>query len=129
MIPTGYIIVGYGGAAGFVGRARPIPYSHPELVAAHALAAAYKGSALVYLEAGSGAPEPVPPKAVAMSKAVLETAGADDVILVVGGGVRDARAAESLAKAGADALVTGTIAERSPQALREIVNAFKAAPG
>ncbi len=125
VIPTGYIIVGHGGAAGFVGRARPIPYTHPELVAAHALAAAYKGSLVVYLEAGSGAPRPVPPEAVALAKTSLARAGADDVILVVGGGVRSPEAARALAKAGADALVTGTVAEESPVLLKEIVRSFK----
>jgi phosphoglycerol geranylgeranyltransferase len=124
-LPTAYIIVGYGGAAGFMSRARPIPYEKPELVAAHALAGAMMGASLVYLEAGSGAPRPVPPEAVALSRRLLAKAGYDEVLLVVGGGVRSPEAAQALAKAGADVLVTGTIAEENVEALPAIVKAFK----
>ncbi|MEM3948612.1 MAG: geranylgeranylglyceryl/heptaprenylglyceryl phosphate synthase, partial [Zestosphaera sp.] len=60
VLPTGYVIVGYGGAAGYVGRARPIPYERPELGVAYVLAARFLGMRYVYLEAGSGAPEPIP---------------------------------------------------------------------
>lgn len=60
-LPTGYVIVGYGGAAGCVGRARPIPYDKPELGVAYVLAARFLGMRYMYLEAGSGAPEPIPP--------------------------------------------------------------------
>jgi len=123
-IPTAYVIVGYGGAAGFVGRARPIPYEHPELVAAHALAGAMMGAAAVYLEAGSGAPKPVPPKAVKLSKTLIDSLGSE-TILIVGGGVRDPQAARQLAQAGADALVTGTLAEEDPERLGQVIGAFK----
>jgi len=125
-IPTAYIIVGYGGAAGFIGRARPIPYEHPELVAIHALAGAYMGARAIYLEAGSGAPRPVPVEAVALSRRLLSQAGYEG-LLIVGGGVRDPQVAEALAGAGADALVTGTLAEEEPGRLREVVEAFKKA--
>lgn len=123
-IPTSYIIVGYGGAAGYIGRAKPIPYEHPELVAIHALAGAMMGSRLIYLEAGSGAPKPVPPEAIRLSKKLLEEAGLDP-ILVVGGGVRDPDAARAAAEAGADGLVTGTLAEEDPHRLSEVIAAFK----
>lgn len=128
-IPTVYVIVGYGGAAGFMARARPVPYEKPELVAAHALAGAMMGAAIVYLEAGSGAPRPVPPESVALSKKLLLKAGYDDVILTVGGGVRTPEAAASLAEAGADALVTGTLVEEDVGSLPEVVEAFKSGRG
>ena len=125
-IPTAYIIVGHGGAAGYIGRARPIPYDHPEIVAAHALAGSLMGAALVYLEAGSGAPKPVPPEAVALSRKLLDAVGSEAMI-IVGGGVRTPEAARSLAEAGADILVTGTLAEEDPGALAGVVSAFKGA--
>ena len=125
-IPTAYIIVGYGGAAGFIGRARPVPYDHPELVAAHALAGSLMGAAMIYLEAGSGAPKPVPPEAVALSRRLLDSTGSR-ALLIVGGGVRDPETAGSLARAGADILVTGTLAEEDPGALAGVVSAFKGA--
>ncbi|BAN89942.1 geranylgeranylglyceryl/heptaprenylglyceryl phosphate synthase [Aeropyrum camini] len=125
-IPTSYIIVGYGGAAGFVARARPIPYEKPELAALHALAGAMMGGRIVYLEAGSGAPKPVPPEAVAASRKLIDAAGyRGEVLLTVGGGVRTPEAARAAAEAGADVLVTGTLAEENPERLAEIVKAFK----
>lgn len=124
-IPTSYIIVGYGGAAGFMSRARPIPYDKPELVAAHSLAGAYLGSSLIYLEAGSGAPQPVPPESVALSRKLLDMGGASDVLLTVGGGVRSPETARKLAEAGADIIVTGSLVEESPEKLSGIVKALK----
>ena len=123
-IPTAYIIVGDGGAAGYVGVARPIPYERPEIVAAYALAGAMMGASLIYLEAGSGARSPVPVEAVALARRMLDQAGLD-AILTVGGGVRSPEAALRLAEAGADALVTGTLVERNPELLPGIIAAFK----
>ena len=123
-IPTAYIIVGYGGAAGYVGWARPVPYERPELAAAYALAAGYMGAKLVYLEAGSGAPKPVPPEAVALSRKVLDRAGLD-VKIIVGGGVRKPETATALARAGADILVTGNLIEENPLLLPSIISSFK----
>ena len=124
-IPTSYIIVGYGGAAGFMSRARPIPYDKPELVAAHALAGAYMGSKLVYLEAGSGAPKPVPSEAVTLSRKLLDMGGASETLVVVGGGIRSPETAKRISEAGADVIVTGTLVEESPEMLPKIVRAIK----
>ncbi|MEM4656648.1 MAG: geranylgeranylglyceryl/heptaprenylglyceryl phosphate synthase [Acidilobaceae archaeon] len=123
-IPTCYVIVGYGGTAGYMVRARPIPYEKPELVAAHSLACAMMGSKIIYLEAGSGAPKSVPPEAIVYSRRLIEKASLD-VLIIVGGGVRSPEAARILAQAGADGLVTGTIAEENPELLADIIRAFK----
>jgi len=129
-IPTAYIIVGHGGAAGYVGYARPIPYGNPEIVAAYTLSAAMMGMKLVYLEAGSGAPRPVPPRAVELSRKLVSTARLDaPPVLVVGGGVRDPETASALASAGAQVLVTGTLVEEEPDRLPDIVRAFKEGRG
>ncbi|MEB3774020.1 MAG: geranylgeranylglyceryl/heptaprenylglyceryl phosphate synthase [Desulfurococcales archaeon] len=124
VIPTAYVIVGHGGAAGYVGMARPVPYDKPELAAAHALAGAMMGARIVYLEAGSGAPRPVPVEAVRYSRILLDRLGWDG-LLVVGGGVRDPVAASRLASAGADVLVTGTLVEEDPGSLPGIIRGFK----
>lgn len=118
-LPLGYIIVGEGGAAGIVGRAIPIPYTKPELTVAHALAAQYLGMRFVYLEAGSGARQPVPP---AMIRAVRDVV---DTILIVGGGIRDSEQAKAVVKAGADIVVTGNIIEEAGTK-REFVNLLEA---
>ncbi|MEM1813143.1 MAG: geranylgeranylglyceryl/heptaprenylglyceryl phosphate synthase, partial [Sulfolobales archaeon] len=61
-LPTAYIVIGYGGTAGFIGKARPLPIEKPEIGVAYALAAEYLGMKYIYLEAGSGSPQPITPQ-------------------------------------------------------------------
>ena len=119
-IPTGYLIYGYGGAAGHVGRALPIPWQLPYIVTAYAMAAEMMGLRLFYLEAGSGSPQPVPEEAVRAARKGLEEA-----LLVVGGGIRDEDAAREALHAGADAIVIGTVVEREPEKAMRIIRAAK----
>jgi len=122
-IPTGYLVVGsWGTTVSVVGDAKVIPYDKPELIVAYATAAEFLGMRFVYLEAGSGAPEPVPPEVVS---AVKENT---NVFLIVGGGVRDPETAEELVKAGADAVVTGNALERDPNVAADIARAVRTAP-
>lgn len=106
-IPMGYILVEPGMKVGIVSQADLIPRTKEgaERAAGLALAAQYFGMKLVYLECGSGAPEPCP---VDIVRAVRE---AIRIPLVVGGGIRSAEQARAILEAGADILVTGTIAE------------------
>jgi phosphoglycerol geranylgeranyltransferase len=106
-LSLGYIIVDAGSTAAYIGQARAIPRDKPEIVASYALAAQYLGVHFVYLEAGSGAREPVPLKMVSVVKNTIE------IPLVVGGGIRTRFKAEAVVKAGADIVVTGTIVEES----------------
>lgn len=120
-IPLGYIIVGEGGTVSVVGKAVPIPYSKPELAAAHALAAEYFGMHFVYLEAGSGVENPVPPAMIKTVKSII------DVPLIVGGGIRTGYQAKEIVKAGANIIVTGNVLEenKGKQKIAEIVNNMK----
>jgi phosphoglycerol geranylgeranyltransferase len=106
-LPMGYIIVGEGGAAGFVGQARGIPYDHPELALGYSLAAEALGMRFVYLEAGSGAKVHIPLEMIKLVKSQI------DVPLIVGGGIRDGKTARTVVDAGADIIVTGTLAEEN----------------
>jgi phosphoglycerol geranylgeranyltransferase len=105
-LPTAYLVVGDGTSAWFVGSARGIPFEKPKIAAAYALAAQFLGMRFVYLEAGSGAKTHVTPE---MIKTVRR---AFNGFLIVGGGIKDVETAESLVKAGADALVIGTFLEQ-----------------
>jgi len=106
-IPLGYIIIGEGGAASVIGKACPIPYNKPELAVAHALAAQFLGMRFVYLEAGSGARQSIPPEMVREVKKAI------DATLIVGGGIKTGKQAKQIVSAGADIVVTGTAIERS----------------
>jgi len=102
-IPMGYMIIGTGQTAGFVGRARSFPPEKPELVASYALAAHYLGMRYVYLEAGSGAKQPVSPKIVKYVRSVFPGK------LMVGGGIKSLKIASQLVEEGADILVIGNL--------------------
>ena len=104
-LPMAYLIVGEGGAAGFVGRAKGIPHQKPGLAAMYALAAQYFGMRFLYLEAGSGADGRV---SQAMIAAVRKVYGGT---LIVGGGITSPKAAKAASKAGADVIVVGTMLE------------------
>ena len=106
-IPMAYLIVEPGETVGWVGDAKPIPRHKPKIAAAYALAGQYLGMRLVYLEAGSGAPQPVPPEMIGLVKRVI------DVPLIVGGGIRTEEQARAAVKAGADIVVTGTAIEKA----------------
>jgi len=121
-ISLGYIIVGEGGAASVMGRAFPIPFSKPELAATHALAAEYLGMHFVYLEAGSGVMQSVPPHMIKMVKSVI------GVPLIVGGGIRTAPQVKKIVGAGADIVVTGNVTEGQGNArdkLKELIRGVK----
>lgn len=120
-IPMAYIIVGEGGTAGIVGKAVPIPYNKPELAVAHALAGQYLGMRFIYLEAGSGASNPVPPGMIQAVKSNIT------VPLVVGGGIKTKEQALSASSAGADIIVTGNIVESGQvvNKVSEIVEAIR----
>jgi phosphoglycerol geranylgeranyltransferase len=120
-ISMGYVIVGEGGTAGIVGKAIPVPYNKPELVAAHALAGQYLGMHFIYLEGGSGATNPVPPEMIRMVKYFI------DIPLVVGGGIKTKEQALAAASAGADIIVTGNIIESTgaKRKVSEIIEGIK----
>jgi phosphoglycerol geranylgeranyltransferase len=124
VIPTSYIIIGYGGTVAHIGRAFTVPNEKPELIASYALAGGYMGAKAIYLEAGSGAPQPVNPEGVKMAKLLIKKAGLEP-LLIVGGGIKDGPTARTLVESGADAIVTGTVAERNPVRLREIIENIK----
>jgi len=120
-ISMGYVIVGEGGTAGIVGKAIPVPYNKPELVAAHALAGQYLGMHFIYLEGGSGATNPVPPEMIRMVKYFI------DIPLIVGGGIKTKEQALAAASAGAGIIVTGNILESTgaKRKVSEIIEGIK----
>lgn len=104
-IPMGYLVVAPGMRVGEVGRVDPVPRDEPQTAAGYALAAEMLGMRWIYLEAGSGAPAPVPAPMVRRVRRALSAR------LIVGGGIRTGPDARRLLAAGADALVTGTVTE------------------
>lgn len=122
-VSTAYILVDGGRVTSVeaVSQTRPLPSDKPELVAAHARAAAMIGMRATYLDAGSGAAHPIAPALVAAAR------GANGGPLLVGGGIRNGDAVRAARDAGADFVVVGTLLERGgPAAVRELALAARA---
>lgn len=121
-LSMGYIIAGEGCVAGYIGQARLIDYKHPQLAVAYSMAAEAFGMSFVYLEAGSGAKEPIPPLMIKEVKKEIS------IPLIVGGGIRSPEAARSAKIAGADIIVTGTLVEEEKEVqerINELVSSIK----
>ena len=124
ILSMGYLVVEPGGTVGWVGDAKLIPRNKPDLAVAYAMAAECLGMKIIYLEAGSGANEHIPEQMIAGVKKMT------DIIVIVGGGIRDGETAAKVAKAGADIVVTGTVVEDSfdvKNKIEELVSGIKSA--
>lgn len=108
-IPTGYILIQSGKPTSvqFMSDTQPIPSDKPDIVKAHALAAQYLGMKFVFLEAGSGAENPV------LDSIVKEVKNFIDIHVIVGGGIKTPQQAKSKVKNGADVVIIGNALEKS----------------
>jgi geranylgeranylglyceryl phosphate synthase family protein len=97
----------------------PIPAHKDDIAVCTALAGEMLGLKLIYLDAGSGAKNPVPES---MIEAV---SGAVSVPLIVGGGIRTPEKVATNLRAGADLVVVGNAIEKDPVLIREMVAAAK----
>ncbi|MBP5318448.1 MAG: geranylgeranylglyceryl/heptaprenylglyceryl phosphate synthase [Paludibacteraceae bacterium] len=119
IIPTGYLLVDGGRKSTVekVSGTSPIARTDVELAVNTAYAGQLLGMQAIYLEAGSGAAEPVP---VEMIRAVRQAIG---IRLIVGGGLRSRKDAEAAWSAGADTVVVGNVLEQDPQRYSELLSA------
>ncbi|TGD58440.1 geranylgeranylglyceryl/heptaprenylglyceryl phosphate synthase [Flavobacterium humi] len=107
VISTGYILIESGTktAVERVSKTEPLDRNNSDYVLQTAQAGEYIGNDLLYLEAGSGAKQPVPLEMIA------KTAQNTRVPLIVGGGIRTKEAIDAAYQAGADLVVIGTAFE------------------
>lgn len=115
-IPLAYIVFRGDTAVSAIGRVLPVPDNHPEVVVAYALAAQYLGFRFIYLEAGSGATQPISSNVVRAVKSSI------NIPLMVGGGIRTEEQASRVLESGADIIVTGTIAEEDLDRLNGVIS-------
>jgi len=115
LISVGYILVGSGikTSVEYISQTDAIPSDKKELVVATALAGEMLGFRMIYLEAGSGAANPVPYELIRTVKENIS------IPLAVGGGLRTAKDIEAAFKAGADLIILGNGCENNPGLLSE----------
>ncbi len=118
-ISTGYMLIESGKltTAVYLSGALPIPRDKNDIAAATALAGSYLGMQLIYMDAGSGASQPISTAMVSEVKKNIR------IPLLVGGGIKNGETAFELYKAGADMLVIGNGAESSYGLIDDIAEA------
>ncbi len=116
-IPTGYILIDCGGATSveYMSNTRPIPYNKPDIAVATALAGEMLGLKMLYLEGGSGANMCVNPEVISRVKKACT------IPVIVGGGIRTTETLQQIYDCGADIAVIGTIIEKQPDLLHNMM--------
>lgn len=120
VLPTGYMLIDGGAATtvSYISNTLPIPANKPDIAACTAMAGEMLGLSLFYLDAGSGAKEPVNSVLIQKVKASIQSP------IIVGGGIRSTSQAIEACKAGADIIVVGNAIEKDPSLLNEIAAAI-----
>ena len=121
VLPTGYMLVESGKltTVSYISNTIPIPHDKPGVAACTAMAGEMLGLGYMYLDAGSGAQQPVP---AAMITAVRDVT---EVPLIVGGGINTTEKAYAALEAGANVIVVGNGIEHNSDLLPEIAYAVQ----
>jgi phosphoglycerol geranylgeranyltransferase len=116
ILPTGYMLIDSGRqtTVSYISNTNPIPYDKPGIAACTAMAGEMLGLKLTYLDAGSGAMNPVSPEMIAAVRQSVDTP------IIVGGGINSIKKAKNALSAGADVIVVGNGIEENIDLLREI---------
>lgn len=124
VLPTGYMLIDGGTATtvSYISNTAPLPHNKPDIAVCTALAGELLGLRLIYMDAGSGALQPVP------AQMIEAVASQISVPLIVGGGINDPQKAYLAAKAGAEVVVVGNMLEKQPSLVKEMAAAVRSAP-
>ena len=120
ILPTGYMLVdgGVPTTVSYISATHPIPANKKDIALCTALAGEMLGLKLMYMDAGSGAVNPV------SEEMIDAVSSATKIPLIVGGGIRTPEKALANAKAGADVIVVGNAIEKDPNLVLEMAEAI-----
>jgi putative glycerol-1-phosphate prenyltransferase len=115
LVSVGYILISCGKKTSveYISQTEAIPCDKPEIAVATAMAGEMLGLQMIYLEAGSGAINPVP---VSLVKAVRQNIS---IPLAVGGGIKNKDEVEEIFNAGANLIILGNGCEKNPELLTD----------
>lgn len=116
IIPTGYLLIENGKETSVerISKTPPMPRTDVQKIVDTAKAGEYLGMKLMYLEAGSGALQPVSERIIAQVKQDLT------IPLIVGGGIKNEAQLRAAYRSGADMVVIGTAFENDPEFFRAL---------
>ena len=117
VIATGYLLIENGKETSVekVSKTKPMKTANIQSIIDTAIAGEFLGMKLIYLEAGSGAKNPVNAKIIKSVKKEL------NIPLIVGGGIKSKEQLENAYNAGADLVVIGTAFENDTSFFNELV--------
>lgn len=120
VISTAYMLIDGGKptTASYISGTFPIPADKPQIAAATALASEMLGFKILYLDAGSGAQNPVSPEII---RAV---AANTDMPIIAGGGINSVSRIAAALDAGADVLVIGNVLEKESGLIFSMAEVF-----
>lgn len=121
ILSTSYILIDGGKptTVSYISNTTPIPANKPDIAAVTALAGTQIGHKITYLDAGSGAQNPVSTATISAVRRLITNP------LIVGGGIRTAKQLQDAFMAGADLAVIGHAFEENPDLLSEVMKAFE----
>ena len=116
ILSTGYMLIESGcmTAVTYMSNTTPIPALKNDIAVCTAMAGEMLGMKLIYLDAGSGAKNPVPLTMISKVK------GSIGLPLLIGGGITHPDLAKAAFDAGADVIVVGNGIESNPELITQI---------
>jgi putative glycerol-1-phosphate prenyltransferase len=123
VLPTAYMLIDGGRptTVSYISNTTPIPADKPDIAACTAMAGEMLGLRLIYLDAGSGALQPVPGAVIRSVRKNVQ------LPIIVGGGIRQAEEAAAAYAAGADVVVVGNALEEDASFLQALSAVKRAA--
>lgn len=119
IMPTGYMLVdgGIATTVTYMSNTNPIPANKEDIAMSTALAGEMLGLKMIYMDAGSGAQNPI------STKMIDTVSTAIDIPLIVGGGIKTPEKVKANVDAGADVIVVGDAIEKDPQLIIDMAAA------
>lgn len=119
IVPTGYIVIdgGVPTSVSYMSNSAPIPNDKTNIAVCTALAGEMLGLHCIYMDAGSGAKQPI------ISEMIKAVSSQINIPLIIGGGIKTPEAAIAACHAGADIIVVGNAIEKNPQLILRISEA------
>ena len=120
IIPTGYMLIesGRSTTVSYISNTTPIPADKEDIAVCTAMAGEMLGLKLIYMDAGSGAMNPV---SLSMIQQVRKNIS---LPLVIGGGIKTSGQAAAISSAGADLVVIGNAIENNSPLIAQISEAI-----
>ncbi len=120
IISTGYMVVDGGAATtvSYMSHSFPIPHDKEDIAVCTAMAGEMQGKHVLYMDAGSGARNPI------TESMIQKVAANTQIPLIVGGGITDPEKAYLNCKAGADVIVVGNAIEKDQSLIKDMAHAI-----